>query len=203
MRRASSSRKRTTSTASCPSSRSASARGLLAAARQPVDLARAIGRADGDLRTQLAPAEEPEVGVGGLERSSAVHLCLTVVGAEDHVVALEELVRPAGRVEERADRAIGVAELRGRAVRPERVRGVVVVGEVEDEEVEAVAGDEPAADGGRVGVDRPRCALADGERRAGLVRLEQVVEEEALRAERGARHTGQDGRGARCARGSR
>ena len=176
--------------------------GLFAAAREPVHLSGAIGGADGDVRALLAATEEAEVGVGGLERSGAVHLGLAVVRAEDHVVALEELLPAAGGIEQRADRAVCVAELRGGAFRAERVRGIVVVREVEEEEVEAVPGDEPAADGGSVGVDGPRGTLAYGERRTGLVGLEQVVEEEALGAERGARHAGQVA-GARCARGSR
>ena len=53
---------------------------------------------------------------------------VAVVGAEDDGVALEELVRPAGRVEERRDRRVGPGERLVRRVRPERVRGVVVVG---------------------------------------------------------------------------
>ena len=69
-----------------------------------------------------------------------------------------------------------------RAVRAGDVRGEVVVGEVVDEEVEPVAGDEPTADRGRVRVDRPERAVAHGDRGAGLVALVEGVEEEALRA---------------------
>ena len=87
-----------------------------------------------------------------------MHLRLAVVRAHDHVVAVEERVRAARGVEQRADRAVGVDELLGGAVRAERVRRVVVVREVVEEEVEAVPRDEPAPDRGRVVVDRPRLA---------------------------------------------
>ena len=65
---------------------------------------------------------------------------------------------------------------------PDEVRRVVVVREVEDEEVEGVAGDEPAADGRRVLVDRPARAGANREGRTGPLGLEEVEEEEVLRA---------------------
>ena len=58
-----------------------------------------------------------------------------------------------------------------RGVGAERVRGVVVVGEVVDEQVEAVARDEPAADRRGVGVDRAERAVAQRDRRAGPVGL--------------------------------
>ena len=62
------------------------------------------------------------------------------------------------------------------------MRGVVVVGEVVDEEVEAVPRHEPARDRSGVRVDRPAGPVAHRERSAGHIRLEEVVEEEALRA---------------------
>ena len=71
------------------------------------------------------------------------------------------------------------------------VRRVVEVGEVVREEVETVAGHEPAADRGRIRVRRAAGATAHRERRAGLVGLEQPVEVEALRPVRGLRHPGQ------------
>ena len=116
---------------------------------------------------------------------------LAVVGAEHDRIALDEGIRPAGDLHQRGDRVVGVRELACGAFRAERVRRVVVVREVEDEEVEAVAGDQPAADRGRVLVDRARRTAPDGERRAGHVRLEQVVEEEASRPADGAVHPGQ------------
>ncbi len=64
---------------------------------------------------------------------------------------------------------------------PERMRGVVVVREVVDEQVEAVARDEPAADRGGVGVDRAERAVAPGDRGARSVGLVDAVEEEPLR----------------------
>ena len=63
------------------------------------------------------------------------------------------------------------------------MRGEVVVGQVVEEEVEAVAGHEPAPDRGGIGVDRAGRAAEDRDRGAGHVRLEKVVEEEALRPE--------------------
>ena len=104
-------------------------------------------------------------------------------------VALEERVRPARRVEQRRDRRVGALERdvvgAGRTV---RVRREVEVGEVEREEVEAVARDEPAPDRRGVRVERAGRAVAHGERRPGQIRLEQAVEEEPLRPERGLRH---------------
>ena len=71
------------------------------------------------------------------------------------------------------------------------MRGVVVIGEVEEQEVEAVAGHEPAPDRGGVRVDRPAGAIPERKRGAGSLALEQVVEEEPLgaanRAEEGDR----------------
>ena len=68
-------------------------------------------------------------------------------------------------------------------VRAERVRGVVVVGEVVDEQVEAVPRHEPAPDRGGVVVDRAGGTVAPRRRGSGLVGLEQAVEEEAARPE--------------------
>jgi len=67
-------------------------------------------------------------------------------------------------------------------VRPERVRGVVVVRQVVDEQVEAVPRDEPAPDRRRIGVDRSEGPVANRDRRAGLVALVERVEEEPLRS---------------------
>ncbi len=163
---------------------------------------------DVDGRVAVEPArEDRRIGVGvdhrgairrGHERvredvlqtRHVAHRRLAVVGAEDDGVALEELVGPAGCLDQSADGLVAAREGCVRRVRPLCVRGVVVVGEVEDEEVEAVAGDEPAADRRRVGVDRPPRPVAHRERRAGHVRLEEVVEEEAARAVRRTREEG-------------
>jgi hypothetical protein len=56
----------------------------------------------------------------------------------------EKLSRPR-RPHETADRVVAALEHGGRGVRPGRVGGVVVVREVEEEKVEAVAVDEPRA----------------------------------------------------------
>ena len=107
-------------------------------------------------------------------------MCLPVVGAENNRVTLEELLRPAGRVEERADRGIASRQGFESPVGAMSVRGEVVVRQVVDEEVEAVARDEPATDRGRVAVDGAVRPPEDRKRCAGRIRLEQVVEEEAL-----------------------
>ena len=108
---------------------------------------------------------------------------LAVIGEEHDGVALEELIRPARRVEDRADRRVGLLERAlGRfAVRAGGMRGEVVAGEVVREEVEAVARHQPAAHGRRIRVDRAGTTAANGEGRARPVRLEEPVEEEALR----------------------
>ena len=92
-----------------------------------------------------------------------------MVGTDDDGVAVEELVGAAGCIEERGDRVVAPAQRLVCCVGPVRVRGVVVVGEVVDEQVEPVARDEPAADGRRVGVDRPERAIEEREsaRRSG------------------------------------
>ena len=72
---------------------------------------------------------------------------------------------------------------------PPRVRGEIEAGEVEGEEVEAVARDEPAPDRGGVRVDRAAAAAADRERRSRPVRLEEPVVEESRRPVGGAAQT--------------
>ena len=110
------------------------------------------------------------------------HVRLPVIRAKDDGVALEELVRAAGRVEQRADGCVAPRERLESRVRALCVRREVVVGEVVDEKVEAVACHEPASDRGRVAVDRSLRTPEHGERRARRIGLEEVVEEEPLRA---------------------
>jgi hypothetical protein len=102
-----------------------------------------------------------------------------VVGAHDDRIALEEAFEAARGLHEAPERPVGALERAERGVRPGDVGGVVVVREVEDEEVEAVARHEPGPDGGSVVVDRALEPRADGERRSRDVRLEEVEEEEA------------------------
>ena len=104
-----------------------------------------------------------------------------MVGADDDRIAIQELVGPAGRLHEGTDRRVAARERLLRLLRPERVGGEVVVGQVVDEEVEAVARDEPPTDESRVRVERAGRAAEDGDRRARHVGLEEVVEEEPLR----------------------
>ena len=101
-----------------------------------------------------------EAGERLAERDGLAHVRLAVVGHDDDGVALEQLLDAAGRVGERADRVVAAAQHLERRVGPRCVRGVVVVGEVEEEEVEGVTRHEPAPDGRRVRVDRARRAVA-------------------------------------------
>src|SRR5215211_7251906 len=94
------------------------------------------------------------------------------------------------RIDESPDRTIAAGKRLLGARRPERVGGEVVVGEVEEEEVEAVAGDEPASDGRRVGVDRADGPSSHRKRRSRHVRREEVVVEEAERAVDGPHDAG-------------
>ena len=114
-----------------------------------------------------------------------------MVGEEHDGVALEERVRTARRIEQRANGRVGLLEgvVGCLAFRTTRVRGEVEAGEVEGEEVEAVARDEPAPDRGGVGVDRTRAAAAHRERRSRPVRLEQAVKKEPMRPVRRAADT--------------
>ena len=82
-----------------------------------------------------------------------------MIRADEDGVALEELVGPAGGLEERADRAVGVRERVLAPPRPVGVRREVVVGQVEDEEVEAVPRDEPAADDAAYSSTEPRARV--------------------------------------------
>ena len=114
-----------------------------------------------------------------------------MVGEEDHGVTIEELVRPARRVEQRADRGVNPLERDvHRSDRSVLVGCEVVVREVIDDEVEAVASHQPAADTCRVRVDGAALATTPRERRARPVRLEEVVEEEAARPVHGAPEAG-------------
>ena len=114
-------------------------------------------------------------------RATRSTLRLPVVGADDHRVALEKRVRPAGGRHQRRDGRVAAGERLVRGVGARRVRGVVVVGQVVDEKVEPVAGDEPAADPRRVCVDRAERTVPHRDRRPGPVALVERVEEEALR----------------------
>src|SRR5581483_8330179 len=70
---------------------------ILRAARQPVDLPRAVRRGNGDVRPgEAAATEEREIGVRALERDRALDLRLAVVGADDDGVAVEERVDAPG-----------------------------------------------------------------------------------------------------------
>ena len=114
-----------------------------------------------------------------------VHGRLAVIGHHDHGVPLEELVEPAGRRDEPADGRVAAGEHVRRRVRARGMRGVVVVREVEEQEVEPVARHEPAPDRRGVRVDRPTRTVPERERRAGPVGPEEVVEVEPLGAVHG------------------
>ncbi len=119
--------------------------------------------------------------VAGIEARDLLDARLAVVAADHDRVALEELVGTARSVHQLGDRCVAARERFVRGVGAGGVRGVVVVRQVVDERVEAVAGDEPAADRCGVRVDRAQRAIADRHRRAGAVALVERVEEEALR----------------------
>ena len=133
----------------------------------------------GAIRAERQDAFDAGVDLG--ERGCLAHPRLPVVCHHDHRVALEERVEPAARLDERADRVVAALQRLERRIGTVLVGGVVIVGEVEDEEVEGVAGHEPAADRRRIGVDRSRRPVAPGERRTRAIGAEQVVEEEPLR----------------------
>ena len=86
---------------------------------QAVDHARPVRR-----RHQRAR----DTAVGGLQLCRALDARLSVVRAEEDCVALEKLVRAAGRVEQCADCRVAPRERLERAVGTVRVRGEVVVG---------------------------------------------------------------------------
>jgi hypothetical protein len=122
-----------------------------------------------------------------------------VVGADDERVPFEKLVRAPRGLEESRDRRIAPLERLLRAVGPEQVRCKVVVRQVVDEQVEAVARDQPATDARCVGIEgalRP-AEQADGGSRG--VRLEQAVVEEAPGPVDRTRETGNDRNVARAA----
>ena len=106
---------------------------------------------------------------------------LAVIRAEHDRVALEKRLPAARRFDEGGDSRVCAAERIVCRIRAERMRGVVVVREVEDEQVERVARHEPAPHLTGVGVDRASGTIPPRHRRAGPVRLVDAVEEEVLR----------------------
>ena len=131
------------------------ARGRRGGRADAVDVPGTVRGGDERLGHVAVPVAEPR---------DVAHRRLAVVGHHDHGVALEEGVEPAGRPHEPADRLVAARQHRRRLVGPGRVRRVVVVGEVEEEEVESVAGHEPAAHRGGVCVDRAGGAIPERER---------------------------------------
>ena len=134
----SASRKSTISAAVEPSSRRASSRGFPAAAAAGRPCPARFDAAT----THLARRRRTD----GSSATAPVDPGLAVIRADHHRVALQELVGPARGLEERADRRVAARERLLCRLRAQRVRGEVVVGQVVDEEVEAVAGHEPAPD---------------------------------------------------------
>ena len=128
-----SSRNRTTSADGSPSSRSASVRGL--GALDPADqVPRPIRREHERLRRVAEAIPEPR---------DLVHLRLAVVRDDEDRVAGEKLVEPARRCARGPDGLVAPGEHVRGGVRPRGMRGVVVVREVEQQEVEPVACHEP------------------------------------------------------------
>ena len=112
--------------------------GLDPAGRQQIDHPGAVGSRHHELGVRAAAVEEPQIGERLLEAHGIGDVRLAVIGKEEHVVALEELVDSARRRKQRADRIIAAAEGGFGRVRARDVRGEVVVRQVVDEEVEAV-----------------------------------------------------------------
>jgi hypothetical protein len=182
----------------------------------PGDQAVAIATEDDvDRRVAVEPAREElrvRVGVdhpgairGGhelvredvLQARHLTHRRLTVVGAEDDRVSLEELVGAARGSDQRPDGFVTAGQRGVCRIRPLDVRGVVVVGEIEDGGSRSRPWSRAS---GRPPLRRRRSSRASGahgERRAGHVRLEEVVEEEPARA---VRRTGEEGDGRRVRR---
>ena len=148
--------------------------GTRCAGAEAVYVCGAVGRGDEGLRRMAEPLAEPR---------DVADRRLPVIGHDEHCVPLDERVQTARGPDETPDRVVAAREHRVGSVRAGGVGRIVVVREVEEQEVEAVARHEPAADGGGVGVDRPRRAVAEREWRARPLALEEVVEEEPLRPE--------------------
>ena len=157
--------------------------GAAALVDEHVDLRRARGRRDRELRglgrigggLEDAPLL-PELG-GDLVR--VLDVGLPVVGHQDHGVGVEEGVHPPAGLDQLAEAAVGVGDRGRHRLRAEAVGVVVVVGEREEQEVVGVVGDELLRDAGRVLV----AGAGPGERRLARDRpaAEQLAEEELVR----------------------
>ena len=143
----------------------------------------AAGRADrqlGPLRFLLRGLQHRPLGgedVG--QRQAPVDVGLGVVGDQDHRVLGEEGVDPARLLDQRGEAFVGLGDRLDRGLGPVAVRVVVVVGQREEEEVEAVLLHQLDRAAGGVGIadagDRGRLA---GDLLAGV----EVAVEELLRA---------------------
>ena len=119
-----------------------------------------------------------------LRLKTAAHVRL-VKGS--HVVVRRLYEHDRAYIFQSADGRVAATEGFERGVRALQVGGEIVVGQVVDEEVEAVPRDEPAPDRGGVGIDRAMGAAEDGQRCTRRIGFEEVVEEEALRTVSGDR----------------
>src|SRR6185369_11243864 len=122
--------------------------------------------------------KDVEIGESVLQGNDPIDARLAVVRADDDRVAVEEGFVASGGRHELPDRGVCALQCLHGGIGPRDVRRVVVVRQVKDEEVEAVARDKPAADRRGIGIHRSLRPRADGEWRARDVGLEQVEEEE-------------------------
>ena len=141
------------------------------AAGRQIEVAGTVGRERGD---PIEIRHEPG------ERNGFVHRGLAVIGHHDDRIAFEQAVDPTSGLGQRADGRIAALQLGESSVGAMLMRGVVVVGEIEDEKVESIPRHEPAGDRSRVGVDRACRTVAPGERCPGAIGAEEVVEEETF-----------------------
>ena len=157
--------------------------GSLPFPRQQVDVRGAAGRADrelGQLGFVVGGGEHgPVAGQHVGQRQAAVDRRLGVVGEQDHGVAGEELVDPAGGLDQLGEAVVGLGDRLDARLRPVAVRVIVVVGQREQQEVVAVVALQLGGAAGRVAVavagDRGRLA---GHLAAGV----EVAVEELARA---------------------
>ncbi len=152
------------------------------AAREAVDHSRPVRGGHSKIaaiRSRPSRHEQLEVGERALEALDTADVGLSVIGADDQCVAVEELVHPPGGLDQPPERCIGTLERRPRILWSREMGGVVVVGKVVEEEIEPVAGDEPAPDRIGVRIDGSCSPRAHRKRRPGDVGLVEVEEEEA------------------------
>ena len=182
-------------TTACPSSRQAatstegraSRRSAISCerhpAREPVDVACPVRRGDGQVaRARVgaaAPAKQTHVGEGVADVVVLVDRRLAVIRAQHDGVALEERLDAPGCRHERGDGIVRARDGRGSQGIAAPMPGRVGLGQVEQQEVEAVARHEPASH--CRGVRVVATADAEARRSARALGREQLAEVELAR----------------------